>query len=100
MSGRERKAKRIKLECSVCQMTFDSDYRKKHNEKYHGDMLSAHRHIPYKAVGAPENPFMFSKRSKTPAGPVPAADLTPESDNATTPGDEAETEGFNILCQV
>ena len=75
MSGRilGGKAKRMKVECSVCLMTFDGDYRKTHNEKYHQDMLSAHRHIRYKVAGAPENPFSFAQKAK------PASSDKPES---------------------
>jgi transposase-like protein len=30
-----RKRKRQKLKCSVCNRTFDDDYRLEHNQKYH-----------------------------------------------------------------
>ena len=58
----QSKMKRRKLECSVCGMTFDSDFRNKHNQKYHQDFLSSHQHIPFKVFGSPENPFIASKK--------------------------------------
>ena len=64
------KTKQKKVECSVCQMTFDSDYRKKHNEKYHSEMIAAHRHIPYKLAGAPDNPFTFARKTKSSVPPT------------------------------
>lgn len=60
MSTRERKGKRVKVEFSVCKMTFDSDYRKEHDEKYNGKILFAHPHIGYKIFGTPQNPSAFS----------------------------------------
>ena len=60
----QSKLKRQKVECSVCNVSFDSDYRKKHNEKYHGQMIAAHRSIPFKIVGCPESPFTFARKRK------------------------------------
>ena len=51
------KTKRFKVECLLCHATFDSDYRKKHNELCHSDHLKAHKHIDFKVAGAPDNPF-------------------------------------------
>ena len=64
MFGQGKAAKPRKVECSVCEMTFDSDYRKRHNEKYHNEILAAHCHIPYKFAGAPESPFTLAKKAK------------------------------------
>ena len=52
--------KRRKIECLLCNKTFDSDYRTRHNKKYHVNCLKNHRHIPYKNAGAPANPFQVS----------------------------------------
>ena len=57
----QSKFKRRKVECLICKATFDSDYRKKHNEKLHRDMVQAHRNIPYQVAGAPANPFTLAK---------------------------------------
>ena len=51
------KKKRFKVDCLVCHATFDSDYRKKHNELCHSAHLKAHKHIGFKVAGAPDNPF-------------------------------------------
>ena len=47
------KRKRFKVECLLSHATFDSDYRKKHNELCHSDHLKAHKHIGPKVAGAP-----------------------------------------------
>ena len=47
--------KRFKVEYPVCNTTFDSDYRRKHNELCHNDQLKAHKQIGYKVTGAPNN---------------------------------------------
>ena len=60
----QSKVKRQKVECSHCRMSFESDYRRKHNEKYHCEMIAVHRSIPYKIVGAPESPFSLAKKVK------------------------------------
>ena len=41
----KRKRIRAKITCRVCQQTFDDDYRKQHNKKYHGDLLQQGKHI-------------------------------------------------------
>ena len=58
----QSKFKRRKVECLICKATFDSDYRKKHNEKHHRDVVQAHRNIPYQVAGAPANPFTLAKK--------------------------------------
>jgi hypothetical protein len=60
----KRKRKRTKLRCLVCQQTFDDDYRKQHNKKYHANFLKVGTSIAYETVGAPANPFVFSQRHK------------------------------------
>ena len=49
---------------------MDFDYKKKHNLKFHQDLLRQHKSIRYNVVGAPKNPFeaatgKSSKLSKT-----------------------------------
>ena len=51
------KPKRRRLECILCQKTYDSDYRRSHNEKHHPERVKKHQHIPFKDVGAPNNTF-------------------------------------------
>ena len=96
--------KRQKFECSVCHVSFDSDRRRAHNEKYHGGMLAAHRSIPFKVVGAPESPFTFCRERKdsatertcegnfqstsTTSSRIPEEDTT-EGQFSTEPSDEA-----------
>ncbi len=58
----KRKRIRTKLRCRVCQQTFDDDYRKQHNKKYHGNLLQQGKHIPYETVGARANPVVLSQR--------------------------------------
>ena len=62
-------------------MTFNSYYRKKHNEKYHSEMIAAHRHIPYKLAGAPDNPFMFARKKKP---SVPPTEVSSDAADAST----------------
>lgn len=53
------KRKRTKLQCEQCEKTFDDDYRKQHEEKYHNG-----KRMHVKTVGAPSSPFaIFSKTS-------------------------------------
>jgi hypothetical protein len=52
--------KRRKIECLLCEKTFDSDYRSRHNNKYHSDKVKKHQHIPYEYAGAPANPFQVN----------------------------------------
>ena len=58
--------KRNKLKCLVhgCNQTFDDDYRTSHNIKYHKDLLSKKKSIPYETYGAPKNPFSMAARYK------------------------------------
>lgn len=77
------KTKRRKVECSVCHMTFDSDYRKKHNEKYHSEMTKARRHIPYKLVGAIDSPFAFAQQK--PKTTIPETGTVSEESTSTEP---------------
>ena len=51
------KKKHFKVECLFSHATFDSDYRRKHNELCHDDHLKAHKLIGYKVAGVPSNPF-------------------------------------------
>ena len=51
------KPKRRRLECLVCHRTYDSDYRRHHNNVHHPERAKKHQHIPFKDAGAPENPF-------------------------------------------
>ena len=49
---------------------MDFDYKKKHNLKFHQDLLRQRKSIRYNVVGAPKNPFeasasKSSKLSKT-----------------------------------
>ena len=49
---------------------MDFDYKKKHNLKFHQDLLRQRKSIRYNVVGAPKNPFEVSagkssKLSKT-----------------------------------
>ena len=60
----KRKVKRQEFECPVFRMSFYSDSRRKHNEKYHREMIAAHRSIQYKIVGALESPFSLAKEEK------------------------------------
>lgn len=50
-----KKRKRTKLECLTCGITFDDDYRRKHEINVHGD-----NRINVKHFGAPENPFVVA----------------------------------------
>ena len=57
------KPKRRKIVCLLCRPdvpAFDSDYRSKHNNKYHKTELAKGRSIPYKDKDAPANPFAAS----------------------------------------
>ena len=58
----KRKRIRTKITCRVCQQTFDDDYRKQHNKKYHRDLLQQGKHIPYETAGARANPFVLPQR--------------------------------------
>ena len=58
----KRKRIRTKITCRVCQQTFDDDYQKQHNKKYHGDLLQQGKHIPYETAGARANPFVLPQR--------------------------------------
>ena len=42
----------MKLYCHECNALFDSDCRKKHNEKQHGDLLRQHKSIRFQTAGA------------------------------------------------
>jgi hypothetical protein len=51
---------------------FNSDYRHEHNRKYHLQLLSANKSIPFETLNAPKNPFVAAaaytsrkKRSST-----------------------------------
>ena len=50
-------------------------------------MLSAHRHIPYKVAGAPDNPFSFAQKAK------PATSDKPEAERAHSTEDHQDTLG-------
>jgi hypothetical protein len=41
-------------------MVFDSDFRKRHNEKYHADHVRERKYIPFENVDAVKNPFEVS----------------------------------------
>ncbi|KAJ8049618.1 hypothetical protein HOLleu_02441 [Holothuria leucospilota] len=60
--GKSGKRKRSKIQCEECGDTFDDDYRLKHNQKYHMDMIKSHTHIKYKMANAPRNPFEAAKK--------------------------------------
>ncbi|CAB3980670.1 Hypothetical predicted protein, partial [Paramuricea clavata] len=64
MEKNQLKRKRTKLRCLVCQQTFDDDYRKEHNKKYHANLLKVGTSIAYETVGAPANPFVCSQKHK------------------------------------
>ena len=51
------KQKRTKVECLVCNSVFDSDFRLKHNQKQHFDLVTSRKQIPYKLERAPKNPW-------------------------------------------
>jgi hypothetical protein len=65
-------------------MTFDSDYRKKHNDKYHSEMVKACRHIPYKLVGASDSLFAFAQQKPKTTVPETAS----EQSTSTPPQSE------------
>lgn len=48
----ERSAKK----CLECNAEMDFDYKKKHNLKFHQDLLRQRKSIRYNVVGAPKNP--------------------------------------------
>ena len=76
------KPKRHKIECIVCHKIFDSDYRHKHNDLLHSNMLKSNKSIPYKTFGAPQNPFVAAKlvSQSTPAPqPTSTAQSVPQS---------------------
>ena len=69
MPPKERK-NRYKIRCLECNVEMDFDYKKKHNLKFHQDLLRQRKSIRYNVVGAPKNPFEVSagkssKLSKT-----------------------------------
>ena len=51
------KQRRRKIECLESERTFDSDFRSRHNERYHKVFLHEKKHIKYEIAGAPANPF-------------------------------------------
>ncbi len=59
MADVSRKRKQVKLKCLVrsCNQVFDDDYRLAHNRKYHKDLLSKNKCIPYEVNGAARSPF-------------------------------------------
>ena len=67
MSGisTSRKRKRYKIKCSVCNRTFDDDYRLEHNRKYHPLYQKENKHVPYKVLGAAKKPFEAAKRKQS-----------------------------------
>ena len=67
--------KKIKLQCLECNAAFDSDYRKKHNEKQHGDLLRQHKSIKFQTAGAIKNPFSTKTSSTT---EIDSSSLTPD----------------------
>ncbi len=62
-----KKRKRIKLQCLVsdCNAEFDDDYRHSHNKKYHQNLLTANKNIPYQVAGAIKSPWTSIKATKT-----------------------------------
>jgi len=51
---------REKLRCKVkdcAKPVSDEDYRKEHNRKYHADLISENKAVPYERLGAPSDPF-------------------------------------------
>ena len=69
MPPKERK-NRYKIRCLECNVEMDFDYKKKHNLKFHQDLLRQRKSIRYNVVSAPKNPFEASageslKLSKT-----------------------------------
>ena len=66
---KERK-NRYKIRCLECNIEIYFDYKKKHNLKFHHDLLRQRKSIRYNVVSAPKNPFeaaagKSSKLSKT-----------------------------------
>lgn len=60
-----RKRKRQKLKCSVCNRTFDDDYRLEHNQKYHPLYQKENKHVPYEVFGAAKKPFEAAKKKQS-----------------------------------
>eukprot|EP00112_Aurelia_sp_Birch-Aquarium-sp1_P013512 Seg287.14 transcript_id=Seg287.14/GoldUCD/mRNA.D3Y31 product="Zinc finger MYM-type protein 5" pseudo=true protein_id=Seg287.14/GoldUCD/D3Y31 len=59
------KPKRRRVECLLCHRTYDSDYRRCHNENHHPERAKKHQHIPFKDAGAPVNPFQAARSSSS-----------------------------------
>ena len=57
------KPKRWRVECLLCHITYDSDYRSRHNEIHHSERAKKHQHIPFEDAGAPENPLKVGSNS-------------------------------------
>lgn len=74
-----KKRKRTKLKCLVpgCQSVFDEDYRKRHNEKFHGQLLNANKSIPYEIEGAPASKSFFGDSVR-----ATRSEINPNSTNA------------------
>jgi len=43
---------------------FDEGYRNEHNRKYHADLISENKAIPYETLGAPSDPFEAAAQKK------------------------------------
>ena len=54
MPPKERK-NRYKIQCLECNVEMDFDYKKKHNLKFHQDLLKQRKSIRYNVVGAPDD---------------------------------------------
>jgi hypothetical protein len=57
--------KRVKVRCLVCQpyAEFDSDYRIKHNQKFHQHLIDQRKAIPYENADAVLNHFAQVRES-------------------------------------
>ena len=68
MSGisTSRKRKRYKTKCSVCNRTFDDDYRLEHNRKYHPLYQKENKHV--RSTWGGKKPIRSSQKETKPAG--------------------------------
>lgn len=51
------KNSQFKIRCLECEIVFDNDQTKEHNERWHDDMSQNSKHIKWKQADAVQNPF-------------------------------------------
>ena len=59
------KNSQFKIRCLECEIVFDNDQPKEHNERWHDDMSQNSKHIKWKQADAVQNPFETWKKKKS-----------------------------------